>query len=215
MRTSWPSTKPASRRPWRKASMRGGAGGDTPGHKRPMVGMLPTCCPHDTRGHDTARMPSSLTASLRRMNPPPNREGSRRSAAVTIRSGMLLGWLAFEVGGIGKGVGAAVHPYHSGRFRSLRAPGVRRQRWNDNGIVGTNDTAFFAKLHPDPAFKHYDGLFYPVHVERHRRPRLRPVNEQANPACAEVLMREKSSVNTGPHQDFRKRAPFNERHGIP
>src|SRR5262249_22050179 len=78
------------------------------------------------------------------------------------RAGVLLGWLAFEVGGIGKGIGAAIHPHHLGLFRSLRAPSVRRQRWNDDGVVGTNDTAFFATLHPDPAFKHYDGLFHLV-----------------------------------------------------
>src|SRR5215813_4141957 len=119
-----------------------------------------------------------------------------RSVAQAIGSGVLLGWLAFEVGGIGKGIGAAIHPHHAGLIRSLRAPGVRRQRWNDDGVVWTNDTAFFAELHPDPAFKHDDGFFHFVHMERHRSARLRPVHEQANPACAEVLVREKSSVDT-------------------
>src|SRR5262249_1792303 len=131
------------------------------------------------------------------------------------RSGVLLGWLAFEVGGIGKGVRAAIHPHHAGLFRSLRAPGVRRQRWNDDGVVGTNDTAFFAELHPDPAFKHDDGFFHFVHMERHCSARLGPVHEQANPVCAEVLVREKPSVDTGPHQDFRNRAPVDERHECP
>src|SRR5262245_4977278 len=132
--------------------------------------------------------------------------------AMAIGSGVLLGWLAFEVGGIGKGIGAAIHPHHAGLLRSLRAPGVRHQRWNDDGVVRTNDTAFFAELHPDPAFKHYDGLFHLVHMERHRCARLSPVHEHANSACAEVLVREKSSVNTGPHEDFRNRAPIDEWH---
>lgn len=82
---------------------------------------------------------------------------------------MLLGWFAFEVGGIGKGIGATIHPHHAGRFRSLCALGVRRQGWNDDSVVRTNDTAFIAELHPDPAFKHYDGLFHLVDMNgRHR-----------------------------------------------
>src|ERR1700756_3191424 len=76
------------------------------------------------------------------------------------QSGVLLGWFAFEVGGIGKGIGAAIHPHHPCRVRSLCAPGVRRLGWNDDSVVRTNDTAFIAELHPDPAFKHHDGLFH-------------------------------------------------------
>src|SRR5262245_3655469 len=131
-----------------------------------------------------------------------------------IRSNVLLRWFAFEVGGIGKGIGATIHPHHPGLFRSLRAPGVRREWWNDDCVVRANDTAFFAELHPDPTFKQYDGFFHFVHMERHCSARLSPVHEQANPACAEVLVREKSSVDTGPHQNFRNRAPIDERHEI-
>ena len=81
---------------------------------------------------------------------------------------MLLGWFAFEVRGISKGIGTAIHPHYPGRFRSLCAPGVRHEGWNDDSVVRTDDTAFIAELHPDPAFKHYGGLFHLVHMKRHR-----------------------------------------------
>src|SRR6516165_11792578 len=76
----------------------------------------------------------------------------------------LLGWFAFEVGGVLKGIGAAIHPHHPGRLRSLCAPGVRHKGWNDDSVVRTNDTALIAELHPDPAFKHHDGFFHVVQV---------------------------------------------------
>src|SRR5215472_5527495 len=128
--------------------------------------------------------------------------------------GVLLGWFAFEVGGIGKGIGAAIHPHHPGRFRSLCAPGVRHEGRNDDTVVRTDDTAFIAELHPDAAFKHDDGLFHLVHMKRHRRARVGPIHKQADRACAEVLVREKSSVDTGAHQDFRNRAAVDEWHEI-
>src|SRR5215469_8436961 len=98
-----------------------------------------------------------------------------RRGYVKARSGVLLGWFAFEVGGIGKGIGAAIHPHHPGRFRSLRAPGVWHKGWNDDSVVRTNDTAFIAELHPDPAFKHHDGFFHVVHMKRHRGTRVGPI----------------------------------------
>jgi len=125
---------------------------------------------------------------------------------------VLLGWFAFEVRGIGKGIGTAIHPHHPGRFRSLCAPGVRHKGWNDDSVA--NDTAFIAELHPDPAFKHYGGLFHLVHMKRHRSARVGPIHEQANRICAEVLVREKSPMDTEPHQDFWNRAPVDERQGI-
>src|SRR5262245_63802870 len=184
------------------------------------------CCARAASGHEAAAPPSSVmnwrrlfTRSLRRRERVASEEVEAKRLggleANSARSGALLGWLAFEVGGIGKGVRAAIHPHHAGLFRSLRAPGVRRQRWNDDGVVGTNDTAFFAELPTDPAFKHDSGFLHFVHMERHCSARLGPVHEQANPVCAEVLVREKPSMATGPHQDFRNRAPVDERHECP
>src|SRR5262249_39736962 len=91
-------------------------------------------------------------------------------------------------------------------------PGVRRQRWNNDGVVGTNDTALFAELHPDSPFEHHDSLFHLVQMQRHRSARLGPVHEQADPACAEVLVREESAVDARPHQNFRDRASIDKRH---
>src|SRR5215831_14634599 len=41
MATFWPSTKPSARSPCRNDSIRGDAGGASPGHSRPIVALLP------------------------------------------------------------------------------------------------------------------------------------------------------------------------------
>jgi hypothetical protein len=38
-----------------------------------------------------------------------------------------------------------------------------------------------------------------VHMKRHRSARVGSIHEQADYACAEVLVRKKSSMDTGPH----------------
>src|SRR5207248_3864324 len=127
------------------------------------------------------------------------RNSPQAQSPPAIELGVLLRWFAFEIGGISKGIGAVIHPDHPRCFRSLCAPGVRHKSWNDDSVVRTNDAAFIAELHPNPAFKHYDGLFHLVHMKRHQRARVGPIHEQTNRACTEVLVREKSSVDTWSH----------------
>jgi hypothetical protein len=48
----WPSTKPNARSPCRNDSIRGDTGGASPGHRRPILVVLPACCARRERARD-------------------------------------------------------------------------------------------------------------------------------------------------------------------
>src|SRR5262249_36365805 len=64
MATFWPSTKPNARSPCRNDSIRGDAGGASPGQRRPILGVLSACCARAVSGH-AAAPPSSVMNSRR------------------------------------------------------------------------------------------------------------------------------------------------------
>src|SRR5262249_47366500 len=74
---------------------------------------------------------------------------------------------------------------------------MRGPRRNDHAVVRADDAALLPELHPDLSFEHHYALFHLVHVEWHCSTRLGPVHEQADPARAKVLVREKPSVDAG------------------